>query len=43
MEIDGLVPLWLTWFAWLAAGGVGVLAIAAVARMFDALFDLDAS
>jgi hypothetical protein len=40
MEIERLVPLWLTW---LAAGGIGLLAIAAVARIFDALFELDAS
>jgi hypothetical protein len=40
MEIEPVVPLWL---ALLAAGGVGVLAIAAVARMFEAVFDLDPS
>jgi hypothetical protein len=34
------VPEWLTW---LAAGGVGVLAIAALARMLDAVFELDPS
>ena len=39
MQIEPVVALSL---AWLAAAGVGVLAIAAVARVFDALFDLDA-
>jgi hypothetical protein len=34
------VPVWLTW---LAAGAVGVLAIAALARMLDAVFELDPS
>lgn len=34
------VPVWLTW---LAVGGVGVLAIAALARMLDAVFELDPS
>jgi hypothetical protein len=40
MEIGPVVPLWLTW---VAAGGAGVLAVAAVARMFEAVFDLDPS
>jgi hypothetical protein len=34
------VPVCLTW---LAAGAVGVLAIAALARMLDAVFELDPS
>jgi hypothetical protein len=38
MELGPVVPLWLTW---IAAGTVGVLAIAALARVFDAVFDLD--
>ena len=38
MEIEPVVPLWLTW---VAAGGSGVLAIATVVRMFEAVFDLD--
>jgi hypothetical protein len=38
MEIEPVVPLWLTW---IAAGGVGVVAVAALARMFEAVFDLD--
>lgn len=38
MELGPVVPLGLTW---LAAGGLGVLAIAAVARMVEAVFDLD--
>jgi hypothetical protein len=40
MEIAPVVPVWLTW---LAAGGVGVLAIAALARSIEAVFDLDPS
>jgi hypothetical protein len=40
MEIAPVVPLGLTW---VAAGAIGVLAIAAVARMFEAVFDLDPS
>jgi len=40
MEIERIVPLWLVW---LAVGGAGALAIAAVARVFVALVDLDAS
>jgi hypothetical protein len=40
MEIGPVVPLGLTW---IAAGGIGVLAVAAVARMFEAVFDLDPS
>jgi hypothetical protein len=38
MEIEPVVPLWLTW---IAAGGVGVVAVAALARMLEAVFDLD--
>jgi len=38
MEFGPVVPLGLTW---LAAGALGVLAIAAVARMVEAVFDLD--
>lgn len=38
MEIAPVVPDWL---GWLAAGGVGVLAIAAVIRTFEVVFDLD--
>ena len=40
METGPELPLWLTWAA---AGGVGVLAIAALARMLEAVFDLEAS
>jgi hypothetical protein len=40
MDLGPVVPLRLTW---LAAGSIGVLAIAAVARMFEAVFDLDPS
>lgn len=40
MEIASDIPVWLTW---IAAGGVGVLAIAALARMLEAVFDLDRS
>ena len=40
MELGPDVPMWLTWAA---AGGVGVLAIAALARVFEAVFDLDPS
>ena len=38
MEIEPVVPAWLTW---IAAGGIAVVAIAAVARMLEAVFDLD--
>lgn len=40
METGPVLPLWLTWAA---AGGVGVLAVAALARMLEAVFDLEAS
>lgn len=40
MEIEPVVPMWLTW---IAAGGVGVVGIAALARMLEAVFDLDPS
>jgi hypothetical protein len=40
MELAPDVPMWLTW---VAAGGVGVLAIAALVRVFEAVFDLDPS
>jgi hypothetical protein len=39
MEIGLLGPVWLTW---MAAGASGVLAIAALARMLEAAFDLEA-
>ncbi len=38
MEIAPVVPEWLTW---VAACGAGALAIAALARGFEALLDLD--
>jgi len=38
MEIAPVVPDWLTW---LAAGGVGALALAAVARILEAMLDLE--
>ena len=38
MEIEPVVPLGLMWAA---AGAIGVVAIAAIARMFEAVFDLD--
>ena len=38
MEIAPELPAWLTW---LAASGVGVLAIAALARTLEAVLDLD--
>ena len=38
MEIAPVVQPWLTW---LAAGGMGVVAIAAVIRTFEVVFDLD--
>ena len=40
MEIAPELPAWLTW---ITAGGVGVLAVAALARTLVAVFDLDAS
>ena len=40
MELGPDVPMWLTWAA---AGGVGVLAVAALARMLEAVLDLDPS
>ena len=40
MGIEPVVPAWLTW---MAAGGVGVGAVAALARMLEAVFDLDPS
>ena len=39
MEIAAEVPVWLTW---LAAGAAGVSALFAVARFFEAVFDLEA-
>lgn len=38
MEIAADVPAWLTW---IAAGGMGVLAIAALTRTLEVVFDLD--
>jgi len=38
MEIAPVVPEWLTW---LAAGGVGAVALAALVRGLEALFDLE--
>jgi hypothetical protein len=40
MEFAPQVPAWLTW---LTAGVIGVLAIASLARMLEAVFDLDPS
>jgi hypothetical protein len=40
MEIEPLVPTWLTW---VAAGVVGAVAVAALVRMLEAVFDLDPS
>ena len=40
MEIEPLVPAWLTL---VGASAIGVLAIAALARMLEAVFDLDPS
>jgi hypothetical protein len=40
MEIEPLVPAWLTWAA---AGVVGAVAVAALVRMLEAVFDLDPS
>lgn len=39
MELEPVVPA----LTWMAAGGVGVLAVAALARMLEAVFDLDPS
>lgn len=39
MEIAPHVPEWLTW---LAAGAVGVFAVTVLARMLDAVLELDA-
>jgi hypothetical protein len=38
MEIEPVVPAWLTW---ITAGAIGVIAMAALARMLEAVFDLD--
>lgn len=38
MELAPVVPDWLTW---IAAGGVGVVALAALVRGLEAMFDLD--
>jgi hypothetical protein len=38
MEIAPAIPVWLTW---LAAGVAGALALAALARMLDAVLDLE--
>lgn len=40
MEIEPLLPTWLTLTV---AAAVGVLAVAALARMLEAVFDLDPS
>ena len=40
MEIAPQVPAWLIW---MAASVVGVLAVAALARTLEAVFDLDPS
>ena len=40
MEIEPLVPAWLTWTAASVLGGFG---IAALVRMLEAVFDLDLS
>ena len=40
MEIEPLLPAGLTW---ITAGSVGVLAVAALVRMLEAVFDLDPS
>jgi hypothetical protein len=40
MEIAPEIPAWLTW---ITASGVGVLAVAALARSLEALLDLDPS
>ena len=38
MELTAVVPDWMTW---IVAGGMGVLAIAALTRTFEVVFDLD--
>jgi hypothetical protein len=38
MEFTADIPAWLTW---IAAGGVGALAIAALTRTLEVVFDLD--
>lgn len=38
MEIEPVVPAWLTW---VAAAGIGAFAIAALVRMLEAVLDLD--
>ena len=40
MEIAPAIPGWLTW---IAAGAMGVVAVAALARTLEAVFDLDPS
>jgi hypothetical protein len=40
MEISPEIPVWLTW---MAAGSVGLFAAAALARMLEAMLDLDPS
>lgn len=40
MELAPVVPAWLTW---IAAGAAGVVAIGALVRMLEAVFDLDPS
>jgi hypothetical protein len=40
MEMAPEIPAWLVW---VAAGAVGVLAVAALARVLEAVFDLDPS
>jgi hypothetical protein len=40
MDLVSGLPVWLTWCA---AGGAGMVAIAALARSLDAVFDLDRS
>jgi hypothetical protein len=38
MEIEPVV-----WLAWVATGAVGALGLTALARVFEAVFDLDRS
>lgn len=40
MEIEPVVPAWVMW---MAASVIGAFAIAALARMLEAVFDLDRS
>lgn len=40
MDIGPVEPVWLTW---LVAGGAAALAAATLARVLDAVFDLDRS